>query len=141
MLGSGCWRAALPLLKVGLIFLGEVFDRGGDRADRAVSEGAERTAQDVVGQVEQCLDVFRGCMTLFQAFINGDVPVGALTAGRAFSAGFVGVELAPLLDRPDHAVTLVEDHQRGRAVHGTRFRDGVKVERNIEVVLGEQRGG
>ena len=54
--GGGIERAAARGL-VREVLVAEVLDRRDDRAGRAVAEGAERAAQDVVAEVEQHVEV------------------------------------------------------------------------------------
>src|SRR5437899_463175 len=77
---------------------------------------AERPAQDVVPQFEQRVDVLDGALPVHDPVQDLRGPVTALTARRALAARLVLVELRPLPDGAHHAVVLVEDHERGRAV-------------------------
>src|SRR5215204_4197677 len=51
---------------VVLVLAAEVLQRGGDRAGRAVTEGAERPAVDVVADVQQLLEVLLGALAVLQ---------------------------------------------------------------------------
>ena len=57
---SGCATAGCAATQVQEL-LAEVLDAAGDRAGRAVTEGAERAAEDVVADVEQRVDVLLRC--------------------------------------------------------------------------------
>ncbi len=92
--------------------------RRGDRAGRAVAEGAERPAEDVVAEVEQELSRSPRCPRRVSSRSQDlDQPVGALAARRALAARLVLVELGPAQHRADHAGGLVEDLQRPGAEH------------------------
>src|SRR5580704_15242329 len=119
----------------------EVLDARYDRADRAVAQGAERPAEDVVADVEELFQVFLGAVAVFQPFQHLDHPERALPARRALAARLVLVELGPAQYRADHAGGLVEDLQRPGAEHGPGGGDRDEVERHVEVLVGQQRGG
>ena len=68
-------------------------------------------------------------------------PVGALAARGALAAGLVRVELGPAQHRADHAGGVVEDLQRPGAEHRAGRGDRLEVQRDVQVLVGEQRGG
>ena len=70
--------------QVGEVLVAEVLDRARDRAGRAVAEGAERPAEDVVALVEQQVEVGLG-------------PLAALERGEGSEA-----DLELLLDQCDN---------------------------------------
>src|SRR5215212_71996 len=80
-----------PALDVVLVLGLEVLQRGGDRAGRAVAEGAERPAVDVVGGVQQGVQVLVRAGAGEDPAQHLDHPVGALAARRALAAGLVRV--------------------------------------------------
>src|SRR6478735_3453795 len=100
-------RATLPAA-VREVFVAEVLDRRRHRRGRAVTERAERASQDVVGQVEQRVEIVLRGVAALEAVVDADVPVGALAARCALAARLVLVELRPLLRGADDAVALVE---------------------------------
>ena len=129
-----------PCVEVGEELLAEVLDRRGDRAGGTVAERAERAAQDVVALVEQQVEVGLGALPLLelgQVCTSHQVPS---RHGRALAAGLVLVELGPAQHRPDHAGGLVEDLQRAGAEHRAGRADPLEVERDVEVLGGQQRG-
>src|SRR5690242_19980367 len=139
--GGGRVERAAALLLVLEVLVPEVLDRRGDRADRAVAERAERAAEDVVADVQQLLQVFLAALAVFQPVQHPDHPERPLPAGRALAARLVLVELGPPQGGPDHAGGLVEDLQcpgaEQRPGRGHRF----EVERHVEGLVGEDRGG
>src|SRR6185437_3824744 len=139
--GGGRVERAAALLLVLEVLVPEVLDRRLDRADRAVAERAERPPEDVVADVQQLLQVFLAALAVFQPVQHPDHPERPLPAGRALAARLVLVELGPPQGGPDHAGGLVEDLQgpgaEQRPGRGHRF----EVERDVEVLVGEDRGG
>src|SRR5699024_53881 len=67
-------------------------------------------------------------------------PPGALAAGSAFPTGLVLVELGPAQHRTDHTGGLVEDLQCARAQHRAGVAHTLEVERDVEVLCGENGG-
>ncbi len=114
---------------------------GDDRAGGPVAERAERTTEDVVAGVEQGREVALAGLPGLHALEDLDHPVGALAAGRALAAGLVGVELGPAQHAAHDAGGLVEALQRLGAEHRAGRGDALVVERHVEVLGGEQRGG
>src|ERR1700693_584290 len=112
----------------------EVLDRGDARADRAVSERAERPAEDVVADVEQLVQVGVAALAALERVEQLDDPVRALAAWRALAAGLVLVELHPAQGGADHAGRLVEDLQRPGAQHRAGRADRLEVQRNVEML-------
>ncbi len=102
--------------------------------------GAERPAEDVVADVEQLVEVLLGALPVLEPAQHLDQPVRALPAGGALAARLVLVELGPAQHRADDAGRVVEDLQRPGAEHRTGRADGLEVERDVEVLGGEQRG-
>src|SRR3954452_14864600 len=137
----GCPERTTSSGYVGEVFVPEVLDRGRHAAGRAVAECAEGAAEDVVGEVEQRLEVLLGALAPLQPVVDADVPIRPLAAGRALAARLVLEALGPLLRRPHDAVVLVEDLDGGVAVHRAGLDHRVEVEREIEVLGGEQRTG
>src|SRR5689334_18392161 len=138
--GGRVERAAAFLLVLHEL-VPEVLDARGDRAGRAVTQGAERPAEDVVADVQELVQVFLGAAAAFQPFEHPDHPERALPARRALAARLVLVELGPAQHGADHAGGLVEDLQRPGAEHGPGRRDRLEVQRHVQVLVGQDRGG
>jgi hypothetical protein len=121
------------------VLVAEVLDGAHHRARRAVTEGAEAAAEDVVADVEQLVDVLLGALAVLEP--SGDLlePPGALAARGALAAGLVLVEVGPPVDRAHDAHGLVEDLQGAGAEHRAGLGDGLEVQRHVEVLGGEQR--
>src|SRR5829696_5666374 len=83
------------------VLLPEVLQRAGDRAGRAVTEGAEGPAVDVVAGVQQRVQVLVGARSGQDPAEHLDHPVRPLPARRALAAGLVRLERRPLVDRVD----------------------------------------
>src|SRR6266496_3841674 len=139
--GGGRVERAAALLLVLEVLVPEVLDRGGDRADRAVAERTERPAEDVVADVQQLLQVFLAALAVLQPVEHADHPERPLPAGRALAARLVLVELGPPQGGPDHAGGFVEDLQRPGAEQRPGRSHRFEVERHVEVLVGEDRGG
>ena len=130
-----------PLRQVLEVLVAEVLDRARDRAGRAVTQGAERAAQDVVALVEQEVEVGLAADALLEVGQGLHQPPGALAARRALAARLVLVELGPAQHRPDHAGGLVEDLQGAGAEHRPGRADRLEVEGDVEVLGGQDRRG
>ena len=114
--------------------------RGGDRHRHGVAEGAERAADDVVADVEDRFQVLVGALALLEPLDRPHQPVGALAARRALAAGLVLVELGPAQRGPQHAGGVVEELQRPGAEHRPGGAHALEVERDVQVLVGQQRG-
>ena len=68
-------------------------------------------------------------------------PPGAFAARRALAAGLVLVELGPAQDGAHDAGGVVEDLQRAGAEHRAGLAHRLEVERDVEVLVGEDRRG
>src|SRR5829696_6005651 len=136
----GVERAA-ALAEVVDVLVAEVLQRGGDRAGRTVTEGAERPAEDVVADVQQLLEVLLGALAVLQPAQDLHQPEGALPAGRALAARLVRVELGPSQHRAHDAGRLVEDLQRLGPQHRPGARDALVGQGHVEVLGGEDRRG
>src|SRR5450755_1217340 len=125
--------AALAVLEV---LIPEVLDRRHHRADGAVTERAERAAQDVVTDVEQLVQVVVAAQAPLQVGENLHHPEGALAARCALAARLVLVELRPAQRGADDAGGLVEDLQGLGAEHGPRRAHRLEVQRHVQVLVG-----
>src|SRR5690606_19925014 len=76
----GVVERAAPLLHVLDVFVPEVLDGRHHRAGRAVAEGAERAAQQVVADVQELLHVGLGALAVLQPVQHLDHPEVALPA-------------------------------------------------------------
>src|SRR2546427_4841516 len=85
-------QRAASLVDVGLVFVPEVLQRGLDRRDRRVAEGAEGLARDVRGDPRQQIEVAHLALAALDPVQDLVQPVGALAARRAFSARLVTIE-------------------------------------------------
>src|ERR1019366_1265268 len=130
---------AAAAIEVGDVLVAEVLDRRGHRAGRAVAESTKRAAEDVLGEVEQRLDVLLVAHTTLEAFEDLHVPEDAFAAWRALTAGLVRVELTPAQHGPHHAGRLVEELKCGCPKHRGVRRWPFEIERDVEVFGGEQR--
>src|SRR6185436_5622262 len=75
------------------VLLPEILDRGGDRAGREVSEGAEHLARNLAGDREQQVEVALVAPAVLDADQRLVEPLGALTAGGALPARLLAEEL------------------------------------------------
>src|SRR5689334_748521 len=139
--GSGRVERAAALLLVLEVLVPEVLDRRLDRADRAVAERAERPPEDVVADVQQLLQVFLAALAVFQPVQHPDHPERPLPAGRALAARLVLVELGPPQSGTHHASGFVENLQRPGAEQRPGRGHPLEVERHVEVLVDEDRGG
>src|SRR5215470_16872829 len=139
--GSGGIERAAASLGMLDELVTEVLDGRYDRTDRAVAERTERAAQDVVADVEQLVQVLVGSLAPLQPVQDPHHPVGALPAQGTLAARLVLVELGPPERGADHAGCLVENLQRPGAEHRPRLADSLEVQRDVKVLVGEDRRG
>src|SRR4029453_17142671 len=112
--GAGLEGAAV-VEDVLVELVAEVLKARDDRADGAVAEGAEGAAEDPVADVPQRVEVLLAPLPALHAGEDLAHPVGALTAGGALAARFVGVELGEVEAGPDEADIGGNDGHRGAA--------------------------
>jgi len=122
------------------VLVAEERDRRDDRGRGGVAEGAERLAGDVVGDVEQSVQIVGGGGAVLESVHDLLEPVRALAAGGALAARLVGVELRPPQHRPHDAGGVIEDLQCLGAEHGALGGAPLVVEWHVELGVGEQRG-
>src|SRR5690348_4032129 len=96
-------HAAALVVDVVLEFLAEHLHEGARGHRRRVTQRADGAALDVVGEVEQQLQVFLAALPMFDAVDDAIEPAGAFTARRALAAGFLEVEVREALGRAHHA--------------------------------------
>src|SRR5579859_3851308 len=77
----------------------EMPDQALDRPGRSVAERADRVAFDLVGDVEQHVDLLDRRVALHQPLHHAPHPARALAAGRALAAALVLVEMRQPRDR------------------------------------------
>src|SRR5512142_419801 len=99
---------AAALRHVALELGAELLDEALHRHRRGVAQGADGLAADVVGHLQQLVDVAGHAVTVLDLLAEPLHPRGALAARRALPAALVGVELRDPPQRADHA---------GRVVH------------------------
>src|ERR1700722_2656525 len=138
---SGWIERAAAILLVLDDLVAEVLDGRADRHRGGGAESAERAADDVVADVEDGIQVLVVTIALLKPLDRAHQPVGALAAGRALAARLVLVELGPAERRPQHAGGGVEKLQRPGAEHRPGGAHALEVERYVQVLMGEQRGG
>src|SRR5262245_8036615 len=107
---GGVEGAAAPV-QVCEVLVAEVLDGRRDRRDRTVTQGTERAPEDVVGDIQQLVELVGLALAALEPVEDLDQPVGPLATGRAFAAGLVGVELGPSQHGTDDARRVVEDLQ------------------------------
>jgi hypothetical protein len=92
----------------------EMADQALDRPGRRIAKRADRVPLDLLGDVEQHVDLLDLGLALHQPVHHPHHPARALAAGRALAAAFVLVELRQPPDRLDDVGGLVHhDHRRG----------------------------
>src|ERR1700722_1875013 len=137
---SGCTYRPAAILLVLDDLVAEVLDGRADRHRGGVAESAERAADDVVAYVEDGIQVLVVTIALLKPLDRAHQPVGALAAGGALAARLVLVELGPAERRPQHAGGVVEELQRPGAEHRPGGAHALEVERDVQVLVREQRG-
>src|SRR5436190_19395889 len=90
------------ILVAGLFkFAAVIFQERFDRPRGGFAEGADRFAVDVVGDLEQQINILGSAVAGFDAVEHFLHPERALAAGRALAAAFVGVKLGDVERRVD----------------------------------------
>src|SRR5215510_14487625 len=93
----------------------ELRDEGARRHRSAVREGADGVALDVVGEVQQEVNVARDGPAVLETVEYPLEPARPLTAGCALAARLVVEELDQVVQRPHHAYSVVHHHDAGGA--------------------------
>src|SRR5690625_505803 len=112
-------KGATTLSDVRSVFITEIFDARRHGRGRAVTQGTERAPQNVVAHVEQRVEVFFSTAARLDAPQHEAHPVGSFAAGRALTAGFVGVEVGPARYCAHDASGFIKNLQRAGAEHRT----------------------
>ena len=93
--------------------------------------GADRAAGHLVRDVEQQRDVGLKAAAGRDALRDAGEPEGAFAAGRALSAGLVGVEGVEVGERLDHLDGVVDDDGTAGAEARAARGDAVGIERDV----------
>src|SRR3954471_917320 len=102
MMSLRCFQhSALPLDDAPLELGAEVADQALDRPGGGVAERADGVALDLLGDVEQFVDLADLGIADPQFLHHPPHPAGALAARGALAAALVLVEIADAADRPD----------------------------------------
>src|SRR5262249_25829166 len=117
----------------------ELRDEGARRHRGAVGEGADGVALNVVGQLQQEVDVARGGPAVLETAEYPIEPASPLTAWRALAARLVVEELDQVVERPHHAHRVVHHHDAGGAEKGAGLLDRVHVHRHVDLCRRERR--
>src|SRR5688500_7659425 len=96
-----------PVLDVVLELGSIVFDERTHRHRRRVTEGANRSALNVVGQRIQKIKILGTPLTMFDPVNDAVEPPGAFAARRALAAAFFVIEIGKSLGGLDHAACFV----------------------------------
>src|SRR3954470_15744296 len=99
-----------------------MLDEALDRPCRRVAERADGVTLDLLGDVEQLVDVADLGVAVAELFHHPPHPAGALAARGALAAALVLVEIADAADRADDVGGLVhDDHGRGAKAAAERL--------------------
>src|SRR6516162_6559764 len=117
----------------------------GDDADSGhcggVAERAEGASEHVLGKLADQVNVFGASEAGMEAIEHLLEPGGALTAGDAPAAGFVGVKMHDAPRHIHHASVFVNDDHAARAEHRPGFGDSVVVHGDINFIGFEYGAG
>src|SRR5262252_73855 len=106
---AGLGREAALVVDVMLKLGPEMLDEALYRQRRRVAERADRAPGDVVGDVDQQVEVLVPALPVLDAVHHAIQPARAFAAGRALPAGFLEVEVRQALERLHHAGGVVHD--------------------------------
>src|SRR5215467_2721580 len=109
-------HAAL-VIDVVLELAAEMLDEALHRQGGGVAERADGAPGDVVGDVDQQVEVLVLSLAVLDAVDHAVEPAGSLAAGRALATGLLEVEIRQALERLDHAGGLVHHDHGARAEH------------------------
>mmetsp|Transcript_23146 Transcript_23146/g.39560 ORF Transcript_23146/g.39560 Transcript_23146/m.39560 type:complete len:114 (-) Transcript_23146:11-352(-) len=79
----------------------EVLDQPLDRPGRRITQRADRVALDLLGHVQQHIDLLDLCLAAHQPVHHAHHPAGAFAAGGTLAAGLMLIELREPPDRFD----------------------------------------
>ena len=117
----------------------EMGDEALDRPGRGVAERADRVALDLLGDVEQHVDLALLRAALGHARHHPPHPAGAFAAGRALAAALVLVEIRQPRDRAHDVGRLVHhDHRRG-AEAGAQLAQRIEIHRAVDDLRGRHQ--
>src|SRR5512134_3941652 len=112
---------AAAVLDVVLELVPEMTDEALHRPRRGVAERADGVALDLVGDVDEHVDVGLLALPREDPPERAVEPAGAFPTRRALAAGLRVVEAREALEHLDHAGGLVHDDDRGRAERRARL--------------------
>src|SRR4051812_40353202 len=113
----------------------EALDRPGGR----IAQRADSVALDLLGDVEQLIDIRYLRVAFAQPLHHAPHPPGALAARGALAATLMLVEIADAADRADDVGRLVHDDYRRGAEAGTEHLQPVEVHRRVHDLFGRNQ--
>jgi len=119
------------------VFLAEVFECAHHRVARRLAETAQRRLGDGAGKLLEQIKILKASLVVHDAREDLEHPLRALPAGHALAAAFILREAHEKACRFHHAGALVHDDETARTDDGADLLERVKVQRQVEVLLGQ----
>ena len=132
---------AVFILNMRKIFVIEGSKSGDDRVCGALSKGAKGVALAGVADGFKVFKILHGCFAFGDFGKDFEHSLGADSAGRTFSAGFVADEFHIEFCNVDHAVVFVHNDCAAGTHHGTESNKVIEVDGNVKFVRGDAAAG
>ena len=116
----------------------EMADQTLHRPGRGIAQRADGVAFDLLGHVEQQIDLALLRLAALQALQHAPHPAAALAAGRALAAALVLVEVGDAPDGGDDVGRLVHDDDGRRAHARLELGQRIEIERQVLAGVGRQ---
>ena len=129
------------ILNVSKIFVIEGCKGGDYRVCSTLAEGAEGVCLAGVADSLKLFKVFHGCFAFGDLGKYLEHSLGADTAGRTFSAGFVTDEFHIEFCNVNHAVIFIHNDCAAGTHHGTESNKVIEVDGNIKLISSDTAAG
>ena len=120
------------LLGSDLELLGELLEEALDGPGGRLTEGADGTPGDVVGDILEGLGILSGTLAIHHASGHLVDPENTLAARGALTTALMGVELVEIIEGPEHVARVIHDDDATTADHGSGSRKAGGIHDEIE---------
>ena len=132
---------AVVVYHVVKVLVPEVLERALDRLAGALAQAAQGRMGDGVRQLLQKVQVLQRALVGDDPVQDLQHPLGALPAGNALAAAFVLGEVHEEPGHFHHTGLVVHDHKTAGANHGSHLLEGIEVQGQIQMLLGQAAAG
>src|ERR1019366_4650865 len=119
------------LVQVGFVLLAKIPERGSHRVGSGLTQAAEASAADVVGEGLQLFEVVTAAVALAQPIQNLQHALGADSAEGTLAARFGLREFQEEARDVDHAIAVVEYHQPARSHNGAGLSQRIVIDGRV----------